>query len=58
MVDQVLRRLAQREGATELVAEQAEAPVQAPVEAPVALTDTDQKILIALAAQPLGRSPL
>ena len=38
--------------------EEATEQVEAPVEAPVALTDTDQKILTALAAQPLGRSPL
>ncbi len=50
------------EGSGKQVTEQDEAPVEAlveaPVEAPVALTDTDQKILTALAAQPLGRSPL
>jgi len=46
----VLRPQVQWEGAT--------APVSPQVEAPVALTDTDQKILTALAAQPLGRSPL
>ena len=38
--------------------EEATPQVEAPVEAPVALTDTDHKILSALAAQPLGRSPL
>lgn len=37
---------------------QVEAPVEASVEAPVDLTDTDKKILAALAARPLGRSPL
>lgn len=35
-----------------------EAPVEALVEAPVALTDTDKKILAALAAKPLSRSLL
>ena len=50
----VKRPGAQWEGAGEQVTKQ----VEAPVEAPVALTDTDQKILTALAAQPLGRSPL
>lgn len=38
--------------------EEATEQVEAPVEAPVALTETDQKILTALAVQPLGRSPL
>ena len=54
------------EQVTEQVAERVEAPVEAPVKAPVkapvnapvALTDTDQKILIALAATPLSRSHL
>jgi ATP-dependent DNA helicase RecG len=50
------------EEATEQVEARVEAPVEArveaPVEAPVALTKTDQKILTALAVQPLGRSPL
>ena len=38
--------------------EEATEQVEAPVEASVALTETDQKILTALAVQPLGRSPL
>jgi ATP-dependent DNA helicase RecG len=54
----VQRPTAQGMGDGEQVTEQVEAPVEALVEAPVALTDTDQKILSALAAQPLGRSPL
>lgn len=43
---------------TEQVTEQVARQVEAPVEAPVALTDTDKKILAALAAQPLSRSLL
>jgi ATP-dependent DNA helicase RecG len=46
------------ERATNPVTGQAEAPVEASVKAPVELTATDKKILTALAARPLGRSPL
>lgn len=35
-----------------------EAPVEALVEAPVPLTETERKILAAVASQPLGRSAL
>jgi ATP-dependent DNA helicase RecG len=38
--------------------EQVEAPVEAPVKAPVILSETDKKILAALAPEPLGRSAL
>lgn len=46
------------EQVTEQVTEQVEALVEALVEAPVELTETDKKILAALASRPLGRSPL
>lgn len=50
----VQRPKAQWAGAGEQVTEQVEALVEAPVE----LTETDKKILAALASRPLGRSPL
>jgi len=40
------------------VAGQVTDPVEAPVEAPVHLTETERKILAAVASQPLGRSAL
>ncbi|MBN6742774.1 hypothetical protein JKG47_20185 [Acidithiobacillus sp. MC6.1] len=46
------------EQVTEQVTEQVEVLVEALVEAPVELTETDKKILAALASRPLGRSPL
>lgn len=49
---------AKGEQVTEQVEAPVEAPVEASVEAPVALTDTDKKILTALAPQPLSRSLL
>ncbi|MDO8275075.1 MAG: putative DNA binding domain-containing protein [Serpentinimonas sp.] len=58
----VLRPQAQWAGPGEKVTEQVEASVEAsieaPVEAPAELTETDKKILAALVARPLGRSPL
>lgn len=54
----VQRPQAQWVNAGERVPPPVKAPVKAPVEAPVALTDTDKKILRALAERPRGRSPL
>jgi len=54
----VQRPKAQWAGAGEQVTEQVTEQVEALVEAPVELTETDKKILAALASRPLGRSPL
>lgn len=54
----VQRPKAQWAGAGGQVTEQVEALVEALVEAPVELTETDKKILAALASRPLSRSPL
>ena len=54
----VQRPKAQWAGAGEQVTEQVTEQVEVLVEAPVELTETDKKILAALASRPLGRSPL
>ena len=60
--NQFTARVQRPQAGWELATEQVEAPVKAPVEASVAaqvtLTETDKKILRALAAQPLGRHAL